>query len=85
MTFGRNPHIAKAEAAELKAVNATDDIAYEQAWLEAARLWDRAADREKHESRRALYVEKANGARAMADAPRPSEEAPEPVDPSLLN
>jgi len=45
MSFGKNPHVARAEQAEQKAVEARDDIAREQAWLEAARRWDRAAER----------------------------------------
>jgi hypothetical protein len=71
MSFGRNPHVAKAEAAELKAQSATDDAAHEQAWREAARQWERAADREADAKRRALYSEKAESARAHADGPRP--------------
>ena len=46
MSFGRNPHVAKAEAAELKATSAKDATAREHAWREAGRLWERAADRE---------------------------------------
>jgi hypothetical protein len=71
MSFGRNPHVAKAEAAELKAQSATDDVAHEQAWRDAARQWERAADREADPKRRALYSEKAESARANADGPRP--------------
>jgi hypothetical protein len=71
MSFGKNPYVAKAEAAELKAQSATDDVAYEQAWRDAARQWERAADREADSKRRALYSEKAESARANADAPRP--------------
>ena len=80
MSFGRNPHVAKAEAAEQKARDATDDAAYELAWREAARLWDRAAEREKDEKRRKLYAERAESARASADEPRePSEAGPDEV------
>jgi hypothetical protein len=71
MSFGRNPHVAKAEAAELKAHSATDDAAHEQAWREAARQWERAAEREADAKRRVLYSEKAESARAHADEPRP--------------
>ena len=80
MSFGRNPHVAKAEAAEQKAVDAKDDIAREQAWREAARLWDRAAERESDGKRRQLYTDKAEQARTQADEPAgPSDEpAPEP-------
>ena len=64
MSFGRNPHVAKADAAELKAESATDDVAYEQAWREAAHQWERAAGREKDAKRSALYIETAESARA---------------------
>jgi hypothetical protein len=70
MSFGRNPHVAKAEAAEQKARSATDDAAYELAWREAARMWERAAEREKDEKRRKQYVDRAESARASADEPR---------------
>ena len=69
MSFGKNPHVAKAEAAELKARDARDEIAREQAWLEAARRWDRAAERETDDKRRQLYVEKGEHARAQATQP----------------
>jgi hypothetical protein len=72
MSFGRNPHVAKAEAAEQKAREARDPAAYEQAWREAARQWDRAAAREKSDKRRAEYSEKADAARVNADADAPS-------------
>ena len=69
MSFGKNPHVAKAEAAEEKALAAGDSSAREQAWLEAGRQWERAADREKDGKRRALYEEKCAAARAAVDAP----------------
>jgi hypothetical protein len=68
MSFGRNPHVAKAEAAEQKADVAADDRQRERAWREAAHLWDRAADRETDGKRRAQYAQKAESARAKADA-----------------
>jgi hypothetical protein len=77
MGFGRNPHVAKAEAAEQKAREATDDAAYELAWREAARFWERAAEREKDEKRRKQYAEKADSARASADEPRELSEVEE--------
>ncbi len=46
MGFGRNPHVAKAEAAELKAQEAEDGGTEVRAWLEAAHLWERAAGKE---------------------------------------
>jgi hypothetical protein len=69
MSFGRNPHVAKAEAAELKAQSAKDETAREQAWRDAARQWDRAADRETDDKRRQSYTAKAETARASADDP----------------
>lgn len=91
MSFGKNPHVAKAEAAEQKARDARDEIAREQAWLEAARRWDRAAERETDEKRRQLYVDKGELAREQANArPDASEAEPPPPahpkpKPSLLN
>lgn len=70
MSFGRNPHVAKAEAAEQKAQCAKDVSACEQAWREAARLWERAAERETQDARRQQYAEKAEAARANADHPQ---------------
>jgi hypothetical protein len=65
----------------LKAQSATDDVAYEQAWRDAARQWDRAADREADAKRRALYGEKAETARANADSPRPEADLPDAQPP----
>jgi hypothetical protein len=67
MGFGRNPHVAKAEAAEQKAADARDAKAGEHAWREAARLWDRAAAREADGKRRQQYEANAERARATAD------------------
>ena len=72
MSFGRNPHVAKAEAAELKAQTAKDDVAREAAWRDAARQWDRAAERESDDKRRREYAAKAETARATADEPAPA-------------
>ena len=69
MSFGRNPHVARAETAEQKARTARDQIAREQAWRDAARQWERAADRETDDKRRTLYTEKAAAARANAQQP----------------
>ena len=66
MSFGKNPHVAKAEAAEQKAREARDAMAREQAWLEAARRWERAAERETDAKRRQLYVDKCEQAREQA-------------------
>jgi hypothetical protein len=70
MSFGRNPHIAKAEAEELKAQSAKDPRASEVAWREAARQWDRAAERETDDKRRQQFEDKAAAARASADETR---------------
>jgi len=89
MSFGRNPHVAKAEAEELKAMNAKDASASELAWREAARQWDRAAERETDARKRQDYETKAESARANADspdgvAPPPAEDEPAARVPSKL-
>jgi hypothetical protein len=81
MSFGRNPHVTKAEASEQKAQIARDERAGQQAWLEAARQWDRAADRETDDKRRAQYGERAEAARARADAQPPEAQASEQDSP----
>ena len=68
MGFGRNPHVAKAEAAEAKAQEATDVASETRAHLEAAHLWDRAAAREKDGKRRAEYEANAEVARERSVA-----------------
>jgi hypothetical protein len=71
MSFGRNPHVAKAEAAELKAAAAKDMSSHELAWREAGQLWERAAERETDAKRRLQYTANAERARATAEAPLP--------------
>lgn len=78
MSFGRNPHVAKAEAEELKAQSAKDQRACEVAWREAARQWDRAAERETDAKRRQQYEQRAVAARASAEEAASSE--PETVE-----
>jgi hypothetical protein len=75
MSFGRNPHVAKAEAAEQKADVAPDNHSRERAWREAAHLWERAAERETDARRRAEYTAREEAARAKADVP--PDEGPE--------
>jgi len=75
MSFGRNPYVAKAEAAEQKALASKDSSAYERAWREAGQLWERAAERETDAKRRGRYAENAERARATADEPRAEEAA----------
>ena len=85
MSFGRNPHVAKAEAEEQKAQCAKDAAGTERAWREAARQWDRAAERETDAKRRQEYTGKAEAARANADSPEPrTEEDVAPSVPSKL-
>jgi hypothetical protein len=86
MSFGRNPHVAKAEAAELKASAARDGIAREQAYRDAAHQWERAASRESDAKRKQLYEEKAATLRASADAAHddaPVDAVDEPVEVEL--
>jgi hypothetical protein len=73
MSFGRNPYVAKAEAAELKASTARDAMASEHAWREAGRLWERAAEGEADARRREIYTVNAERARARADEPHVAE------------
>ena len=69
MGFGRNPHVAKAEAAQVKARESKDVASEVRAYLEAAHLWDRAAAKEKEGSkRRAEYEANAEAARERSDA-----------------
>lgn len=82
MSFGRNPHVAKAELAEQKALAAGDDTARSMAWRDAARAWDRAAEREMSDKRREEYTRRADDARRSADgesAPVVEDTAPLPT------
>ena len=67
MSFGKNPHVAKAQAAEQKALDATDDHSRASAYREAGHLWERAAERESPGKRRSEYERTAVRARALAD------------------
>lgn len=68
MSFGRNPHVPKALAAEQKAADALDRPARELAYREAGRQWDRAAERENPGKKRTEYEQNAERNRALADA-----------------
>ena len=70
MSFGRNPHVAKAQIEEQKAMDATDDHTWSRAYLEAARQWDRAAEREKPGKQRTQYEDNATKARELAEQGR---------------
>lgn len=93
MSFGKNPHVAKATAAEQKARAAGDESARVTAWREAARQWERAAEREPMPKRAAEYTTNAAAAREAADNPEVAAEpeasppvvVPPKVDPTELN
>ncbi len=68
MGFGRNPHVAKAEAAEARAREVLDSASEVRAFLEAAHLWGRAAAKEKEGQRRDEYEAKAEAARELSEA-----------------
>lgn len=89
MSFGKNPHVPKAQAAEQKAADAADDTARERAYREAAHLWDRAAEREQPGKKRTEYEQNAARNRAVADGDAaPDDDAappPAPAKKPLLN
>jgi hypothetical protein len=90
MSFGKNPYVAKAQAAELKANEAADPVAQVRAYREAAHEWERAVGREPPGKRRVEYEENAARNRALADGDVLSEgEGQESAQPgakkSLLN
>jgi len=67
VSFGRNPHVAKAQATEQRAQAASDEHTASRAYFDAARLWDRAAEREKPGRQRTEYEENATRTRALAE------------------
>lgn len=69
MSFGKNPHVGKAQAAEQKAADASDDLARAAAHREAAHLWERAATREKPGKLRTEYEANAAKNRELAEPP----------------
>jgi hypothetical protein len=68
MSFGRNPYVPKAQLAEQKAADASDDTARRRAHREAAHEWDRAAERERPGKQRAEYEQNSTRNRTLADA-----------------
>jgi hypothetical protein len=68
MSFGRNPHLPKALAAEQKAADAVDQPARVLAYREAAHQWDRAAARENPGKKRTEYEQNAARNRELADS-----------------
>ncbi len=90
MSFGKNPYVAKAQAAELKASETADPAAQVRAYREAAHEWERAVGREPPGKRRVEYEETAARNRALADGDVRSEDdagesAPPGAKKSLLN
>lgn len=77
MGFGRNPYVPKAQAAELKAQEASDELARARHYHEAAHEWDRAASREKPGKVRSEYEAHATRTRELADTPDAPEESDE--------
>lgn len=73
MSFGKNPYLAKAQAAELKASEAPDPAAQARAFREAAHEWDRAAGREPPGKRRTEYEQNAARNRQLADGEAPDD------------
>lgn len=67
MAFGRNPYVAKAEAAEQRALDSKDELARAMAQRDAAHQWDRAAEREQPGKRRSEYEKNAQRNRDLAD------------------
>ena len=67
MGFGQNPYVRKAQAAEQKALDSSDEPTRARAYREAAHEWDRAAEREKPGKQRAEYEQKAAHARSLVD------------------
>ncbi len=88
MSFGRNPYVAKAQSAEQKALDATDESTRVRARRDAAHEWDRAAAREKPGKRRDEYLENAQRNREIADGEPGGGDEPAlsaPIDDSYLN
>lgn len=76
MAFGKNPHIAKAQIAEQKALEARDADSRERLWRESAHLWERAASKELDSKKKVQFEQNAEQARIKADEPVPEEENP---------
>ncbi len=68
MSFGKNPHLPKAQAAEQKAADAVDTHARALAYRDAAHQWDRAAARETPGKKRTEYEAHAERNRELACA-----------------
>jgi hypothetical protein len=73
MSFGKNPYLAKAQAAELKASEAADEGARARAYREAAHEWERAAGRENPGKKRTEYEQNAERNRQLAEGEEPDD------------
>jgi hypothetical protein len=80
MSFGRNPHLPKAQAAEQKAADAIDVPARVLAYREAAHQWERAAAKENPGKKRTEYEQNAARNRELADAGDDAPPAPDADD-----
>lgn len=67
MSFGKNPYVTKAQAAEQRAADAPDEASRLRALRDAAHQWDRAAEREKPGKQRTDYEAAAERNRSLAD------------------
>jgi len=76
MSFGKNPYLPKAQAAEQKAADAGDAHARAIAYRDAAHQWDRAAARETPGKKRTEYEQHAERNRELADAVDRGDEDP---------
>jgi hypothetical protein len=75
MSFGRNPYLPKAQAAEQKAADASDAATRARAYRDAAHQWDRAAEREQPGKKRTEYEQNAARNRELADSDGAESEA----------
>lgn len=84
MSFGRNPFVPKAQAAEQKAETAPDEASRVRALRDAAHQWERAAEREKPGKQRTEYEGNAERDRALAEGEPVADELT-PAAGKLLN
>ncbi|MFO0549817.1 MAG: hypothetical protein U0271_15600 [Polyangiaceae bacterium] len=77
MSFGKNPFVSKAQAAEQKAAEATDPAAKTRAYRDAAHQWERAGAREAPGPRREEYERQADKNRRLANGEISAEEEAE--------
>jgi hypothetical protein len=88
MSFGKNPYVPKAEAAQLQAEEASDASSRARAYRDAAHQWDRAAAREKPGKKRVEYEQNAERNRELAEAgdvPAPTDDLVPPTSLRHLN